>query len=147
MRWHARDSSRSPDPLQRRAAGRLTNETCSLPGFSSAQSALSVALDASGLATNTHLSVASCALNVERSFDSASRLGTQTDPSGSFAWSYNPWNGLPASVTNAASGVHVAYAWDILDRPTNIVWRKTDGDILRAFSYLYDMAECLTSTA
>ena len=123
-------------------AGRPTNETAVTP---ISTSSLSQQLDTSGLPTNTHLSVASCALSVERSFDPAARLSTQTDPSGSFAWSYTPWNGLPASVTNAASGVHVAYAWDILDRPTNIVWRKADGDTLRAFNYAYGMAGCITN--
>ena len=32
----------------------------------------------------------------------AARLSTQTTEAGAFAWSYTPWNGLPAAITNAA---------------------------------------------
>ncbi len=48
-------------------------------------------------------------------------------------------------ILRAAGGVHVAYSWDLLDRPAGIVWRKSDGDILRSFGYSYDMAGNITN--
>jgi hypothetical protein len=37
------------------------------------------------------------------------------------------------------------HSFELLDRPTNIVWRKADCDTLRSFNYAYDMAGNITN--
>ena len=44
-----------------------------------------------------------------------------------------------AAVTNA-SGFVVQYAYDIMDRVTNISWRTSNGATLGGFAYEYDAA-------
>ncbi len=79
------------------------------------------------------------------SYDLAARLSTQTDSSGTFAWSCTPWNGLPAAVTNLDCGLSVAYEYDVLDRITSIHWRKANGATLRSFGYAFDRAGNITN--
>ena len=50
---------------------------------------------------------------------------------------YCGWNGKIAAVTNG-SGLVTAYAYDVMDRVTNIAWTATDGTPLGGFSYAYD---------
>jgi RHS repeat-associated protein len=118
--------------------GGATSETQSVVGGPS--SAVTWSYDASGLETNAALSGEGWTLSVERSFDSAGRLTSQTLPNfstpGLSHFSYCVWNGLVSSVSNAA--LTVGNAYDILDRVTNIVYTADDGSLVRSFSYGYD---------
>ena len=49
-----------------------------------------------------------------------------------------------AAVTNA-SGFVVQYAYDIMDRVTNISWRTTSGATIGGFAYEYDALGRITS--
>jgi len=52
-----------------------------------------------------------------------------------------------AEVSNTTSGIHAEYAFDDLDRLTNIVWRNSTNGILRSFGYQYDDAGMITNVA
>ncbi len=67
-----------------------------------------------------------------------------TMPSAAFDFGYCEWNGRLAAVTNA-SGFVVQYAYDIMDRVTNIAWRTTGGATLGGFAYEYDALGRITS--
>ena len=53
--------------------------------------------------------------------------------------------GKLAAVTNA-NGFVVEYAYDIMDRVTNISWKTASGATLGGFGYEYDSAGRLAST-
>jgi hypothetical protein len=52
-------------------------------------------------------------------------------PCGAFGFGHCEWNGLLSSVTNA-NGLVAKYAYDVMDRVTNIAWRTTGGAALGA---------------
>ena len=58
-------------------------------------------------------------------------------PCGAFGLGHCGWNGKLAAVTNA-NGFVTAYAYDVMDRVTNIAWRTTAGASLGGFAYEYD---------
>ena len=60
-----------------------------------------------------------------------------SNTSAAFGFGYCGWNGRLAAVTNS-SGFVVQYAYDIMDRVTNISWRTTGGASLGGFAYEYD---------
>jgi RHS repeat-associated protein len=89
----------------------------------------------------------SVAGTVRYAFDAAERLsGIQTDHA-DFAATYNPWNGLLAQTTNSSTGIFVEYAYSDMDELTNIVWRASDGSVLRSFAYGYNAASMITNIA
>jgi YD repeat-containing protein len=55
-------------------------------------------------------------------------------PCGAFGFGHCGWNGLLSSVTNA-NGLVAEYAYDVMDRVTNIAWRTTAGASLGGFAY------------
>lgn len=69
--------------------------------------------------------------------DKAGRRVRSVSPAGTLAFGYCPWNGLLTAVTNA-NGVVTAYAYDVMDRVTNIAWTTQGGVALGGFSYTYD---------
>jgi RHS repeat-associated protein len=77
-------------------------------------------------------------------FDAAERVTTINGVGGTFAYGYGSWNGLVAAVSNLESGLNVAYAFDVMDRVTNIVWRTGGGNLVRGFEYAYDAAGLIT---
>ncbi|MBQ6009955.1 MAG: hypothetical protein IJL17_15580 [Kiritimatiellae bacterium] len=81
-------------------------------------------------------SVSSVAGTTEYVLDAANRRAQIVSPAGTFRFGYNAWNGRIASVTNA-SGLVTTYAYDVLDRVTNIAW-AANGVALGGFSYVYD---------
>ena len=78
------------------------------------------------------------------SLDAARRRTRVATPSAAFDFGYCGWNGLLAAVTNA-SGFVVQYAYDVMDRVTNISWRTTGGATLGGFAYEYDAVGRITS--
>ncbi len=90
-------------------------------------------------------SVDSVAGSTSYAYDEAERLtGIQHPVAGSFAYAYNTHNGLAASMTGSNTGLNAAYAYDMLDRLTNISWKNTSGDTLGSFAYAYDAAGMIT---
>ena len=75
--------------------------------------------------------------NVERLVYGTSPLSADTDGDGLSNAEEQALGTDPASPTNP-SGFVVQYAYDIMDRVTNISWRTTSGATLGGFSYEYD---------
>jgi RHS repeat-associated protein len=65
-------------------------------------------------------------------------------PCGAFGFGYCDWNGQLSAVTNA-NGLVAEYAYDVMDRVTNIAWRTTAGASLGGFAYEYDAAGRIVS--
>jgi len=78
------------------------------------------------------------------SLDAAGRRTRLATPSAAFEFGYCKWNGRLVAVTNA-SGFVVQYAYDIMDRVTNISWRTTSGATIGGFAYGYDALGRITS--
>ena len=53
--------------------------------------------------------------------DRAGRRVRSASPVGTLAFGHCPWNGLLAAVTNA-NGTVTSYAYDVMDRVTNVTW-------------------------
>jgi hypothetical protein len=64
---------------------------------------------------------------------------------GVFEYAYNPTNGRVASVSNTVSGIMATYAYDLLDRATNITYSASDGSLIRSLEYAYDTAGMITN--
>ena len=69
--------------------------------------------------------------------DKADRRVRMYSPAGTFGLGYCAWNGKVSAVTNA-NGLVASYAYDIMDRVTNIAWHTTSGVSLGGFAYAYD---------
>lgn len=82
-------------------------------------------------------SLTSAAGTTSYAFDAAGRRTHISSPAGSFDVGYCDWNGKLAATTNA-NGFVVEYAYDIMDRVTNITWKTTSGATLGGFEYEYD---------
>ncbi len=82
-------------------------------------------------------SLTSSAGTTSYAFDAGGRKTHISSPAGSFDVGYCDWNGKLAAVTNA-SGFMVEYAYDIMDRVTNISWRTTSDATIGGFEYEYD---------
>ncbi len=84
-------------------------------------------------------------------FDAAERISSLTQVSDrlpqplSFAWTYNPGNGLIASVTCTNTGMAANYGHDNMDRWTNIVWWDATSNVVAGFAYAYDAAGMITN--
>ena len=76
--------------------------------------------------------------------DRASRRTRIDSPAGTMRLGYCAWNGKVAAVTNG-NGMVTAYAYDVMDRVTNIAWTAADGTPLGGFSYAYDAAGRIVS--
>ncbi|MCF7818477.1 MAG: hypothetical protein K9M54_11410, partial [Kiritimatiellales bacterium] len=74
-------------------------------------------------------------------YDEAERLATRD----SHAFAYDPANGRLASVSNILDGIATSYAYDLMDRVTNIVYRASDGSLIRSLDYAYDAAGMITN--
>ncbi len=75
--------------------------------------------------------------------DAADRLTNLIAESGTFAWTYNPDNGLVATLQNTQSGIGVAYVFDITDRLTNLTWTGTIPAM--SFAMQYSDADMITN--
>ncbi len=89
-------------------------------------------------------SVVSVAGTTAYALDRAGRWTRVGAPAGTLALGYCPWNGLVAAVTNG-NGLVAAYAYDVRDRVTNIVWTAADGTPLGGFAYTYDAVGRITA--
>ena len=69
--------------------------------------------------------------------DRANRLSRMVAPSSTFSFGYCDWNGKVSAVTNG-NGLVTTYAYDIMDRVTNIAWMAADGTPIGGFAYSYD---------
>ena len=120
--------------------GRLAEVTSSCPGLP-APVAASYTYYPAGQVSN----VTTVAGTTGYGLDEADRLAAITPPQGgTFTYAYNPWNGLAAAVSNP-SGLSAEYAYDILDRPTNITYKTSGGAELMAFEYAYDAVGQVTN--
>jgi RHS repeat-associated protein len=64
---------------------------------------------------------------------------------GDWALAYNPTNGLAEAVSPLDGGPGVQYAFDIMDRITDIAWQADEGNTLRGFAMDYDNADMITN--
>ena len=71
--------------------------------------------------------------------DKASRRTRIDSPAGTFGLGYCAWNGNVSAVTNG-NGMVTAYAYDVMDRVTNITWSAANGTFLGGVAYTYDAA-------
>lgn len=118
---------------------------------SSVSSMVSYSYDPVGNVTNAAVFLNNPApnnLTTFYSYDEAERLtsiSTALTPSTNltFQYSYNPDNGLVASVSNA--NVCVEYQYDIMDRIQYITWKDLWGGTLIAFDYQYNAAGMITN--
>ena len=125
-------------------AGRLTS--VSTLCASAPLREISYSLDGIGNATNVLITIdATPTLANAYTFDAAERVSVINGTGGTFAFNYSPHNGLVAGVSNATSGIRAAYAFDDLNRLTNIVWRNAANNILRSFAYRYNNAGMITN--
>lgn len=62
---------------------------------------------------------------------------------GTATFGYSDWNGLAADVTNGATVAE--YAYDLMDRVTNVAWRTTGGEFLGGIAYGYDALGRITA--
>ncbi len=70
------------------------------------------------------------------SYDAGERITTLADThSGSFGFTYNPYNGFVAGVSHATVPLSVEYQYDTLDRVTGIVWRGPGDAVVCSQSY------------
>ena len=88
--------------------------------------------------------VVSVAGTTRYALDKASRRTRIDSPAGTFGLGYCAWNGKLAAVTNA-HGLVMSYAYDVMDRVTNITWTAVNGASLGGFTYAYDAAGRIVS--
>ena len=81
--------------------------------------------------------VVSVAGTTRYALDKASRRTRIDSPAGTMRLGYCAWNGKVSAVTNG-NGMVTAYAYDVMDRVTNIAWTAANGTSLGGFSYEYD---------
>ncbi len=93
----------------------------------------------------------SCSVAAAYQYDQAERLSEIFATAGieaqRFVYKYSPLNGRVSSVTNSESGIVTAYAYDIMDRATNISYRTSTGSLLRSLDYQYDALGMITNVA
>ncbi|WP_372808806.1 DUF6531 domain-containing protein, partial [Pontiella sp.] len=111
--------------------GNVTNAIVSVGGASTTSTAYEY--DAAERLTNIS--------TTERSGDQ----GGATAEAQSFIYSYSPENGLVATVSNTVSGIATTYAYDLLDRATNITYTASDGSLIQSIDYAYDAASMITN--
>ena len=87
--------------------------------------------------------VVSVAGTTRYALDKASRRTRIDSPVGTFGLGYCAWNGNVSAVTNG-NGMVTAYAYDVMDRVTNIAWTAADGTPLGGVAYTYNAAGCVT---
>ena len=80
-------------------------------------------------------------INTSCAYDEAERLKIK----GSHAFAYNPDNGRMASISNTVDGITTSYAYDLMDRVTNIAHRTASGTLIRSLDYAYDDASMITN--
>ncbi len=80
-------------------------------------------------------------LATTNTYDEAERLETR----GSHAYVYNPENDLLATVSNTVDGIATSYAYDLMDRVTNITHRTASRALIRSLDYAYDAAGMITN--
>jgi RHS repeat-associated protein len=83
-------------------------------------------------------------------YDAAERLsrvtsGPSTLDRQTFDHAYSPSNGLVSCITNLESGIVTSYAYDILDRATNVTYTASDGSLIQSINYAYDAASMITN--
>ncbi len=64
--------------------------------------------------------------------------------SGYHRYGYSPENGRMAQVSNTVSGIAATYAYDLLDRITNITYTAGNGQLIRAIDYQRDAVGLVT---
>jgi YD repeat-containing protein len=120
------------------SAGVISNEYDSATGWLIS----SRGIDGSDVSYGYHLGggVASISLPagvVSNTLDVAGRKSELFSPAGNIGFGYCSWNGKLAVVTNV-NGTTTSYAYDAMDRVTNITWTTVDGSRIGGFSYVYD---------
>ncbi len=129
-------------------ANRLTSVSLALHSLGDGGSVVDYSLDGIGNATSVLVTVdGSVILTNTYAFDAAERVCEIDGAGGAFEFSYSQYNGLVAGVSNRTSGIHAEYAFDALDRLTNVVWRNATDGVLRSFGYRYNSAGMLTNVA
>ena len=120
---------------------RLTNSALS----SLCSFAVNHQYDAVGNVTNATSSVDSVPLcEISYSYDAAERLeAISATDAGTFSYTYNPANGAIATVSNTVSGITASYAYDLMDRTTNIAYTASNGSLIRSLGYEYDAASMI----
>jgi RHS repeat-associated protein len=132
-------------------AGWLTAVRSQGSGVSGTASMATYSYNAVGNITNTIVTFNNPTTNnltTYYAYDEAERL-TGVSQSGSgilplaFSHTYNPDNGLVASVSNAV--LSASYQYDVLDRVTSIDWLNSSGASILSFDYQYNAAGMITN--
>jgi len=115
------------------------------------QSSIANAYDPVGNVTNSVVTFGgSSSTSTAYEYDEAERLtsiasGLSTLDLQTFDYAYSPINGRISSVTNSESGVVTSYAYDIMDRATNITYTASDDSLIRSLDYQYDALGMITN--
>ncbi len=89
-------------------------------------------------------SVTSVGGTVSYSYDIGSRLTAIFSPENTFNYSYNPTNGLISGVLCATGGINVSYNFDTFDRLVDISWKDSTNNVVRGFTYGYNVVGMIT---
>jgi RHS repeat-associated protein len=119
-------------------ANRLTFSASQVSGLS-LQPSVSYSYFPAGQVSN----VTSIAGTTTYALDNADRVSGIYGPTSSFHIAYDPYNGFMAAVTCTNTGLFATNSFDVMDRPTNIVWKKA-ATTLASFAYLYNNAGMVT---
>ena len=91
------------------------------------------AYDGWGNLTNTVYSDSTPAISVR--YDAMGRKSALFTPAGDIGFGYCPWNGKLSVITNV-NDTTTSYAYDVMDRVTNITWSAADCLRIGGFSYV-----------
>lgn len=122
----------------------------SQPSVSSVYSVVNYSYDLVGNVTNAAVSLNNPSTNnltTSYSYDEAERLKSitteNTEYTEHFACSYNPDNGLVASVSNG--NLRAEYEYDLMNRVTRVDWKNSWGTTILSFDYQYNAAGMITN--
>ena len=129
---------------------RLNRLTDAVSTIGSRQSSIANAFDPAGNLTNSVVFFDTSSTNnrtTAYSYDVAERLigltAKEREKTQNFAYSYNPENGRVSSITNLESGLVTSYAYDLMDRTTNISY-TLGTNLIRSLDYEFDAVGMIT---
>jgi RHS repeat-associated protein len=76
--------------------------------------------------------------------DDGDRLSSISAPADKFNFTYNTNNGFVSGVSAVTGGMIVAYGFDMMDRVTNIVWQDASNNVVRNFTYSFNVMGLIT---
>jgi RHS repeat-associated protein len=128
---------------------RLAAVTSSVSSAMPADYTVVLSRDTVGHMTNSAVMMGEAVLlTAGRSYDAAERLAEIRSDNGlmaeSFVYAYNSENGRIQSVSNTLTGITCTYAYDLLNRVTNILYNSTAGSVIGVIGYDYNAVGMIT---